>query len=1330
MEHHHHQASPQSPSQQHHRSPRHPDFRAAVVPAASAATGSVSAGRSAAVPYGTSGLRHSTCPAVLDPRGGTTPVASLRSPGRGPEGEARGIASAYGDAQDHSARARGHAPAATATTPTRSPRVEASAPPGTASAGAREAFPSGGGQVQSSPQPQPGAGGSHSAEAQSQQRRNHAKSIGHYILGKTIGEGTFGKVKLGTHILTSEKVAVKVLEKERIVDVADVERVAREVYILKLIRHQHVVQLYEIIETSRQLYLIMEYAAGGELFDYIVNCVRIPELEACRFFQQIIEGVKEIHKMNVVHRDLKPENLLLDEHRHIKIVDFGLSNTYRDGQLLKTACGSPCYAAPEMIAGKEYVPSLCDIWSCGVILFAMLCGYLPFEDQNTSALYRKILAAEYTLPEFLSPEARDLISRMLTTDPTRRFTESHIRKHAWFNLAGDSSASRLPSTQLQYFEEDILEELEKFGFPPDYILRCLRMNKHNHVTTTYHLLAQKKRRMMEQVLTDREQQSRFEATSGLDQSTIGAAGTAPSPSASSGIQPPAGGTSANASAGGIYSPMSPEPEVRRGADECYTPPGAGSRAVVSAGGSNVHGTPRTTASPATRARSAGGHAPSSAAAGGGSPATGQFAGNAQPPGSRIPMAAGGVTDSSQDQSRGVGTSAGVANIAATAAAEAAALRARAATPPPTLIDERERVATPPQQATGLPAQLSQQPPSAQFSGMSPRWGAPLSARATVPPLGTASAANAAVSGAPAQASAISASGASVTSGGASGSRSSHHTPRTGTRDNSQRRPSTGPRGPSTDRLLGKPASDHSNNGAGGASTASTASPVSSNLPASESITPRGVRPISAGIPPRRGTGDSSTGQASSGVVGRLNGRIASPPRQDSKSSPGAVPSSAPAATRTAPGAGGSLSARATYSMSGRSQTPDSSTGRQNTPLRNASLSARGASATKTGVTGHQVPQRQQTPPQSLPNRLMPGLGNSGGSADQQPRTATPQPFHPPQRPTTPQQNHTPPTQQPGADAGAPQLQRLGVMSMGQSQDRTRVSPLSTSEARSPATGSSAPGGTGATHLSRPQQPSAPSRYGIGGSGVEATSPGSVRGVGPLRARPASSDVGAGTSPLAPGTAAGRIPSRYAPTGSATDPSASLYGVMDASHSGSSSQQGTPRWLDRSQQPERPLSSRIGTLPTQGGTHVAAGASEMDASCNTSAPLTPREVPPLSARDGSPVQPLSARDAPMPLSAREAREDRRSAYDTLRTSSRPPRLIMQELQRVMAAQRIQVKQMSPLVLRCQWLTLKFDVEVAALDRMGAVHAVRSRRTAGEPWQFKDVCNRLLAELRIA
>lgn len=193
-----------------------------------------------------------------------------------------------------------------------------------------------------------------------------------YFLGKSIGKGTFGKVKKGIHVKTNEKVAIKILEKDKIQDVADVERVAREIHILKIVRHPNVIQMYEIIETQKQLYLIMEYAEGGELFDYIVSKKRLDENEASKIYQQIIGGIEYISKLGIVHRDLKPENLLLDYHNNIKIVDFGLSNTFKKGELLKTACGSPCYAAPEMIEGKEYHGTNADVWSSGVILFAMI----------------------------------------------------------------------------------------------------------------------------------------------------------------------------------------------------------------------------------------------------------------------------------------------------------------------------------------------------------------------------------------------------------------------------------------------------------------------------------------------------------------------------------------------------------------------------------------------------------------------------------------------------------------------------------------------------------------------------------------------------------------------------------------------------------------------------------------------------------------------------------------------------------------------------------------------------------------------------------------------
>ena len=256
-----------------------------------------------------------------------------------------------------------------------------------------------------------------------------------------------------------------------------------------MIRHPNIIQLYEIIETPKQLYLIMEYANGGELFDYIVKNQRVKEPQALKFFHQIIAGVEYLHKLNIVHRDLKPENLLLDHNQNIKIVDFGLSNTYKTGQTLKTACGSPCYAAPEMIAGQRYHGSHVDIWSCGVILFALICGYLPFEDANTGNLYKKILSGDFKIPKFVSDLPRDMMKCILNTKPEQRYRVSDIRKHPWYaqvNLPRITGGIFIGLSQIP-INTFILEKLVALGFKKDHVLKCINANKHNHITTSYYL---------------------------------------------------------------------------------------------------------------------------------------------------------------------------------------------------------------------------------------------------------------------------------------------------------------------------------------------------------------------------------------------------------------------------------------------------------------------------------------------------------------------------------------------------------------------------------------------------------------------------------------------------------------------------------------------------------------------------------------------------------------------------------------------------------------------------------------------------------------------------
>uniref|UniRef100_M1CA52 non-specific serine/threonine protein kinase n=1 Tax=Solanum tuberosum TaxID=4113 RepID=M1CA52_SOLTU len=255
-----------------------------------------------------------------------------------------------------------------------------------------------------------------------------------YRVGKTLGHGSFGKVKIAEHLLTGHKVAIKILNRRKMKTPDMEEKLRREIKICRLFVHPHVIRLYEVIETPTDIYVVMEYVKSGELFDYIVEKGRLQEDEARKFFQQIIAGVEYCHKNMVVHRDLKPENLLLDARRNVKIADFGLGNIMRDGHFLKTSCGSPNYAAPEVVSGKLYAGPEVDVWSCGVILYALLCGTLPFDDENIPNLFKKIKSGVYTLPSHLSPLARDLIPRMLIVDPMKRISVPDIRQHQWFKI--------------------------------------------------------------------------------------------------------------------------------------------------------------------------------------------------------------------------------------------------------------------------------------------------------------------------------------------------------------------------------------------------------------------------------------------------------------------------------------------------------------------------------------------------------------------------------------------------------------------------------------------------------------------------------------------------------------------------------------------------------------------------------------------------------------------------------------------------------------------------------------------------------------------------------
>ncbi|KAJ3323357.1 hypothetical protein HDV06_001877 [Boothiomyces sp. JEL0866] len=323
--------------------------------------------------------------------------------------------------------------------------------------------------------------------------------IGDYRLDKVIGQGTYGKVRLAKHIETDEKVAIKLIEKCQIQSPKQVARLQREIRFLKLLHHPHIVKVIDVVETQDFIYIIMEYAVGGELFDYIVANKRVKEKEARSFFRMVLSAVDYCHKNAIIHRDLKPENLLLDEKKNIKIIDFGFGNNFSTNGLLDTFCGSPFYAAPEMILGKKYEGPEVDMWSLGVILFALLCGHLPFDDDNMKELYKKIASGSYKIPDYIHSKARHLIDRLITVDPKKRATLPEVLQHPWVNEGYSSPPpnyipKRPVITDPNSLSADIVSRLEIFGYTKPEIYEAFSPfhdpSQPNAIRSTYFLLSE------------------------------------------------------------------------------------------------------------------------------------------------------------------------------------------------------------------------------------------------------------------------------------------------------------------------------------------------------------------------------------------------------------------------------------------------------------------------------------------------------------------------------------------------------------------------------------------------------------------------------------------------------------------------------------------------------------------------------------------------------------------------------------------------------------------------------------------------------------------------
>uniref|UniRef100_A0A8K9V915 Maternal embryonic leucine zipper kinase n=1 Tax=Oncorhynchus mykiss TaxID=8022 RepID=A0A8K9V915_ONCMY len=322
-----------------------------------------------------------------------------------------------------------------------------------------------------------------------------AELLKYYEVYETIGSGGFAKVKLGRHILTGEKVAIKIMEKKELGE--DLPRVKVEIEAMKSLSHQHVCRLYHVIETNTKIYMILEYCPGGELFDYIVAKDRLSEEETRVFFRQIVSALAYVHSQGYAHRDLKPENLLIDEDHNLKLIDFGLCAKPKGGlgYELMTCCGSPAYAAPELIQGKAYIGSEADVWSMGVLLFALLCGYLPFDDDNCMVLYRKITRGSYNNPHWLSPGSILLLNQMMQVDPKHRVTIRQLLDHPW-TMSGYGTPVEWHS-KYQHYEITHMESCsnQKNVIYFSIYSHCVCVQwKYDQTTATYLLLLSKKQR--------------------------------------------------------------------------------------------------------------------------------------------------------------------------------------------------------------------------------------------------------------------------------------------------------------------------------------------------------------------------------------------------------------------------------------------------------------------------------------------------------------------------------------------------------------------------------------------------------------------------------------------------------------------------------------------------------------------------------------------------------------------------------------------------------------------------------------------------------------------
>ena len=333
---------------------------------------------------------------------------------------------------------------------------------------------------------------------------SNIKQIGNYKISHEIGSGAFGKVVLGKHFPTGEKVAIKILDKIILNQTPDdLKLVKQEIEILKIVKHKNIVQLYEILETPRYIFIVMEFCEGGDIMSYILAKGSLSESESLKYFHQLINALYYLHCQNIAHRDIKIDNLLLDSNNDLKLIDFGLSTKYSDDELLNQPCGTIVYAAPEVLDFKDYHGMLADVWSCGIVLYGMLSGFLPFGDSNDQINKKKILEGKIQMPKYFSEGAKNLLRHMLDVNPLTRYTLEDIMEHFWFNSIKFNiipgiivGINRIP------IDEKILDLCVVYNLDRNKVIKSVINNKFNNESAIYYLLVQKMKKMGQDSVSD------------------------------------------------------------------------------------------------------------------------------------------------------------------------------------------------------------------------------------------------------------------------------------------------------------------------------------------------------------------------------------------------------------------------------------------------------------------------------------------------------------------------------------------------------------------------------------------------------------------------------------------------------------------------------------------------------------------------------------------------------------------------------------------------------------------------------------------------------------